>query len=250
MGRYHQAVRNRVPIISQARCFRLSDSEHIIAILNSTMMIGQLVASFGFYPSKSPQFYLAAVYIFGLVSIFGMIIAIRGLIETHNAQRKMNELELENSQREIQENGLYFIGNVLYVIGSWLFLPKDATDVHKSTAGAWCYLIGSLMFAMAAFVNALGVAICESFGHRKLMKQLQVANLATSLLASMLYAIGCFGFFPSIASQACSTKWSAIVLGTDFFVAGSFIYCLSAFINHAIIRIKQGTSSATAAATP
>ena len=52
-------------------------------------------------------------------------------------------------------NLLYVVGSVIYLVGTWLYLPgvPHLGGRMPTELGAWCFIVGSLFFVYACFVN-------------------------------------------------------------------------------------------------
>ena len=52
-------------------------------------------------------------------------------------------------------NLLYVVGSVIYLVGTWLYLPGVPHLLGRmpTELGAWCFIVGSLFFVFACFVN-------------------------------------------------------------------------------------------------
>ncbi len=81
-------------------------------------------------------------------------------------------------QLEVIAAGGYLIGTLLFTVGSILFL----SSVGLTTAGAWCFVLGSLLFLIAASVNVLQIVEASSLLTLQLMNLTAVSFVAGSVL--------------------------------------------------------------------
>ena len=65
----------------------------------------------------------------------------------------------------------YVLGTVLFTVGSVFFLSR----IGWVTAGAWCFVVGSLLFVLGAAVNVLQIVRAESLVTLQLMNLTAIA---------------------------------------------------------------------------
>lgn len=141
---------------------------------------------------------------------------------------------------EFWENVLYVFGGVVFLIGSFLYMPdaeekcflKDGSSTCSSISqevnkndreffGSTLFIVGSCIFAMAAFVNAMGQRRHDSWTANMLA-------LITSfyLGGSMLYAMGSMCFLPDLG---CDDRMLAV--GAWMFISGSIMFVIGSLLS-------------------
>lgn len=136
---------------------------------------------------------------------------------------------------EAWENSLYAAGSWAYLLGSVLYYPaedrykqleelKDVSLVQYSNlfqrelSGTILFIVGSFLFAFAAFTNALNQRKFGEWSSRML-------TIVTALYlgGSILFAMGSVGFLPNIGSSATLLTLAAwcFVIGSSLFLVGS-----------------------------
>lgn len=136
---------------------------------------------------------------------------------------------------EAGENWMYFIGSWIFLIGTFLYWPKDAHHVtiekmqeyslgqyfnllEPEFEGSILFIIGSVMFAFAAFFNAM---------HQKKFDEWTGKMLSgiTSLYmgGALLFCMGSVAFLPGLG---CNEQM--VTIGAWAFIIGSVLYFIGA----------------------
>lgn len=125
-------------------------------------------------------------------------------------------------QLEVIAAGGYLLGTLLFTVGSILFL----STVGLATAGAWCFVLGSLLFLVAASVNVLQIVEASS------LLTLQLMNLtAVSFVAgSVLFTVASIPYLWSIDSAADQREIYAYLAWQYLF--GSVLFLLGGVFNY------------------
>lgn len=111
----------------------------------------------------------------------------------------------------------YIVGAICFVVGSVFFLPALQT---YSTAGAWLFIIGSLIYLGVAthdFVEAIiHYRNTRQHGRKTMLEFLTLTGYVT---ASVLFVIGSVFFLPSMFKEA----WGAwcFIIGSALFAVGA-----------------------------
>jgi len=136
---------------------------------------------------------------------------------------------------EVWENALYLVGSALYLVGSILYLPARVGVVHMSMLSVslsqvcdnsklsdgqhlatWLFVVGSFLFVLAAFLNALNPRRSDETSSRLL-----TATTSSYMIGSLLFAVGSIAFLPRLG---CGED--LVDLGAWCFVAGSAFFLL------------------------
>jgi len=186
--------------------------------------------------------------IFFVTSVIGSLISGHAVLESrsflvthagslteHSRQEQIDEVG--QTRRELVENFLYFLSGITFSVGSILFLPSvyDIDGHLVGTEGTALFLTGSLLLAMAAYVNSLSVVVKGTLSSNPLPVQLGIFSLFTTLAGSILYSMGSMGYFPEVGAD--ESEWPA--WGTALYIIGAVMYVMSGGINLLIAYIKK-----------
>jgi len=138
---------------------------------------------------------------------------------------------------ECYENALYLLGSWVFLIGTVLYWPEkahhDSAEYLKSMAfgvyfnlfspefeGTILFIIGSLFFAMAAFINGLNLRAFDSWGQKML-----TASTSLYMAGSLLFVMGSVAFLPDLGCNEQMLTIGAIcyIVGSVMFTAGGVI---------------------------
>lgn len=191
-----------------------------------------VVGSYCFLPqfSKDVPVFLAGCILYVIGGAIFMGISIYTLVEALVHHRSFT--------MEVFENILYVIGSWLFLAGTVLYWPKKAhydyiEEMKDFSLGQYfnffspefegtiMFALGSVLFAFAAFTNALN--------HRKFeeeMSQMLTAVTTIDMAGDMLFIIGSVAFLPDLG---CNSKMLAI--GAWAFIAGSVLFVVGALIS-------------------
>jgi hypothetical protein len=116
----------------------------------------------------------------------------------------------------------YVLGTILFTVGSIFFLSA----VGWVTAGAWAFIIGSLLFVLGAGVNVLQIVRAES----RLTLQLMNQTALTFVVGSVLFAVASIPYlWPAVPEPYqrilyAFLAWQSLVGSLLFFLGGLFNY--------------------------
>jgi len=138
------------------------------------------------------------------------------------------------------ENILYLVGSWVFFWGTFLYWPKKAhTDIVEAMKdmslgqqlnlfspefeGTLLFILGSAMFAFAAFVNALNQRHFE-----ELIGKLLTASTSLYMAGSILFCMGSVAFLPDLGcnDQMLTIGAWCFIIGSAFFTIGG---CLSLY---------------------
>jgi hypothetical protein len=138
---------------------------------------------------------------------------------------------------DFYENVLYLVGGTIFTVGSVLYMPdedkkcileegehecaaisQEVNKYDKEFFGSVLFIAGSFVFALAAFVNAVGQRRYDLWTHNML-------SLITGfyLCGSMLFAMGSMCFLPDLGCDQRMVGVGAwmFIFGSILFLAGS-----------------------------
>lgn len=139
---------------------------------------------------------------------------------------------------EASENFMYLVGSWLYLVGTFLYWPaeghyKEMADIKELSLGQYfnffepefegtvLFAVGSVLFAFAAFVNALNIRHFDDWTSIAL-------SAITSLYmgGSLLFAMGSVAFLPNLG---CGEQMIAI--GAWCFIIGSVLFLIGSLLS-------------------
>lgn len=216
---------------SKGRTALLAYSIEILDIIAGLIFV---VGSFCFLPAYSRELY---VFLLGCyLYIVGSVIYV--VISTFAVTESVHETGYDSL--ESFEHMLYLVGSWIFLIGTILYWPEEADYDHiewmKGLApgvyfnlmspefeGTLLFILGSLVFVMAAFVNGLNQKQFDSA-----QNQLLAAITSLYMAGSLLFVMGSVAFLPELGcnEQMVTIGAVAFIVGSMFYVIGG---CLSLY---------------------
>jgi len=204
----------------------------VLELLDISAGIIFVIGSVCFLPpySDDVQVFLAGCLLFVIGGVIYLIICSCSLSEAL-AEKGFWTLEAA-------ENGLYLFGSWLFVVGTFLYWPEKARWEHiedlkglslgqyfnlfdPEFEGTLFFIAGSVLFAFAAFFNALNQREFNLWPSKLLS-----AITSLYLGGSLLFAMGSVAFLPNMG---CGKQM--LQIGAWCFIIGSFLFltggCLS-----------------------
>lgn len=138
------------------------------------------------------------------------------------------EYDIMDLNNERLEKLLYLVGAIIFAIGTFQWQHprtsgKYMFSTEKHAVLGWAitlFIIGSALFVLAAFLNALSLATKQLT-----FTKWAVVTCTVYELGGILFVIGSVCFMPN---QHCGEFME--VLGAWNFILGSFCYCLGGFV--------------------
>lgn len=205
-----------------------------VDILAATIM---LIGSACFLPtfSSDHQIFLMGCLFFVLATTLFLGLSIFTLCEA------VYEKGIESF--EACENSLYVAGSLLFNAGTVLYWPEEAdwpiTLASRELApgqyfnwfspefeGTVLFIIGSLLYAMAAYVNGLSVTKFDTP-----MRKMYVATTTCYMVGALLFVMGSVAFLPELGCGSRMEEFGAVL-----FVIGSLFYLIGGMIS--LIRVS------------
>lgn len=116
----------------------------------------------------------------------------------------------------------YLVGTLLFTAGSLFFLSWwDWT-----TLGAWCFVIGSLLFVVGAAVNVLEIFKASSF----ITMQLMNLTAVTFVVGSTLFVVASIPYLWTVESSSDRKTLFAFLAAQ--YLAGSMLFFLGGVFNY------------------
>lgn len=216
-------------------------SAYAIEILDVVAALMFVPGSVCFLPRFSRQegYLLLGCRIFVVASIIYCVISLLALGEAISLKG--------HTSFEVWENTLYLAGSLAYLVGSLLYIPVapntsmlealanlgrampkmslaelcDSLDGGHQMAGTILFIIGSVLFALAAFTNALNLRKFDD-----LSSKLLTATTSSYLVGSLLFAMGSISFIPHLG---CGE--SMVALGASNFIVGSIFFLIGSVVS-------------------
>lgn len=194
--------------------------ETINAVLYKLGGLVFIAGSIMFFPALEKYQDIGA-WTFFIGSLLYLVVTVHDMAEVHHNWRvghgRGREILLE-----FFAAGSYLLGTLLFTVGSIFFL----SDVGWTIAGAWCFVLGSLLFVAGAGVNVLQIVKADS------LLTLQLSNLtAVSFVAgSILFTVASIPYLWHVASASdkitlyAFLAWQYLIGSALFFLGGIFNY--------------------------
>ena len=116
----------------------------------------------------------------------------------------------------------YLFGTVLFTIGSVLFF----NDIDQTIAGAWCFIVGSLLFVVGSSINILQILRSDNIITMQLMN-LTAVSFVVGLVLFMVASIPYLWDFQAQSDQTHMFRflaWQYLAGSCLFFLGGLFNY--------------------------
>lgn len=222
----------------QFHCFTRQESPFpssafVIETLDLVASVIFLVGSFCFLPhyAKDLEVFLAGCILFVVGAVMLLAISMFCWVEAMLHHKSACTFEA-------CEHMLYVIGSWMFVVGTILYWPTKAHYAQVKVLqdfslgqyfnlfspefeGTLLFTLGSVIFAFAAFTNALN--------HRKYeaeMSQMLTAVTTLYMGGDMLFIIGSVAFLPDVG---CNKKM--VTIGAWTFILGSALFIIGALLS-------------------
>lgn len=125
-------------------------------------------------------------------------------------------------RQEFMSAASYLLGTILFTVGSIFFLSWVGWNI----AGAWCFVIGSLLFVLGASINITRIVKAEGM----LTLQLMNYTAVTFVAGSLLFTVASVPYLWHLHNPADKTTlyaflaWQYLIGSVLFFTGGVFNY--------------------------
>lgn len=116
----------------------------------------------------------------------------------------------------------YLLGTILFLIGSIFFL----SFVEMAKAGAWCFIVGSLLFVIGACVNVLQVITSQSL----LILQLMNLTAVSFVVGSVLFTVASIPYLWNFSAVKDKEQLFAFLAWQ--YLVGSVLFLLGGIFNY------------------
>lgn len=247
--------------------------EYAMAVINILVQVGFVWGSYLFLSSDEGDLKLGdTLFIIGSVITF--VFALYALMESR--AHWINYVEAEREDRiEFWESSMFFFAGLVFMVGSFFYWPGiynwwyEGQEQHiinemeesGESHGAWCFILGSLLFLIASMFNAIGLGMNKEENEKNPMMTvchyIHIAALFCSQLGSVLFVAGSWMYRPVIggscpdfnaryegqaqegepvAEHACQSTGE---FGTYLYIYGSVLYLLEAILNFTNSALKH-----------
>ena len=194
--------------------------ETINAILYKIGGVLFIIGSIFFFPRFEAYADLGA-WVFFVGSLVYLVVTVHDLAEVRHHWR-LSKSHDRDTILEYAASASYVWGTVLFTVGSVFFL----SSVGWLKAGAWCFVIGSLLFVQGACINVLQIVKSSS------IKILQLMNLTaiTFVVGAVLFTVASVPYLWSVAAKSDRTTLYAFLAWQ--YLAGSVLFFLGGVFNY------------------
>ena len=194
--------------------------ETINAILYKIGGVLFIIGSIFFFPRFEAYADLGA-RVFFVGSLVYLVVTVHDLAEVRHHWR-LSKSHDRDTIFEYAASASYVWGTVLFTVGSVFFL----SSVGWLKAGAWCFVIGSLLFVLGACINVLQIVKSSS------IKILQLMNLTaiTFVVGAVLFTVASVPYLWSVAAKSNRTTLYAFLAWQ--YLAGSVLFFLGGVFNY------------------
>lgn len=197
-----------------------------------------IAGSILFFPAFEAYADLGA-WIFFAGSLLYLVVTVHDLLEVRRSFWHSSSARTSGQVLDYIAAASYVWGTILFTVGSVFFLSA----VGWVTAGAWCFVFGSLLFVVGACVNVLQIVRASS----KLTLQLMNLTAITFVVGSVLFTVASIPYLWTTAPEPFRTTlfaflaWQYLIGSLLFFVGGVFNYWRS----YIVVRDEIAAQAAT-----
>ncbi|WJS05819.1 YrhK family protein [Roseibium aggregatum] len=180
-----------------------------------------VVGSILFFPALSAYADLGA-WAFTIGSLLYLLVTSHDLVEALRYRHRQEGAPSIWDRMELQAAVAYSFGSVLFVVGSVFFLSY----VGLAYAGAWCFVLGSLVFVYGATINVLQITQAKSV----ITLQLMNFTALTFVTGSVLFTVASIPYLWTFADSVDERRTDAFLAWQ--FVAGSVLFLAGGVFNY------------------
>lgn len=204
-------------ITNRKRSYRSGSESFFWEGLNaSAYIVGALCFVMGsiFFLPALDQYSASAAWLFILGSLIYLAVTLEDFAETLNYYRH-NERYGRKTVLEFFTLGGYVIACILFLAGSIFFLPS----IFKEAWGAWCFIIGSALFAAGATISVTQITEAGTMVGLQLLNAVAICFI----LGSLLFLIPSIPYLWPIEESSFAYKLFT-------FASGQFIFASLLFL--------------------
>ncbi|MAX69406.1 MAG: hypothetical protein CMP60_06970 [Flavobacteriales bacterium] len=175
-----------------------------------------------FFPSLESQAENRGAWIFFAGSLLYLVVTAHDTYEVVSYRRQLNSSPTTSDRLELWAAGSYLLGTLLFAAGSIFFL----SFIGDYSAGAWCFILGSLLFVTGATIDVLQIVRAPNIRVLQLLNLTALAFVVGSALFVVASVPYLFKFQSSTDEQTVDTFLAAQ------FVVGSFLFLVGGVFNY------------------
>lgn len=175
-----------------------------------------------FFPSLESRAENRGAWIFLAGSLLYLVVTGHDVAEVVRYRRQLGHRPTIADRFEVWAAGSYLIGTLLFIAGSVFFLSWVGDD----SAGAWCFVLGSLLFAFGATIDVLRIVQAPD------IRLLQLLNLTalSFVVGSALFAVASVPYL--FTFQNADDERTVDTFLAAQFVVGSVLFLVGGFFNY------------------
>jgi hypothetical protein len=145
----------------------------------------------------------------------------------------VHELSCFERWFQIGKVASYFIGSVLFLMGSILYFPKYATlwDGQGAVVGSWTFFFGCIAFLLGTHGDFIDVIRVNNVG-TPFVRIVKAYNAALYCAAAGIFMLGAVFFLPDYYVISASLGCWSFIIGCVFFCVGSLVDLVFITITH------------------
>ena len=206
----------------------LNASAYVLGAL--TFVVGSV-----FFLPTFEKYSAAGAWLFIAGSLIYLAVTANDFMETVNHYRH-HPLQGKKTMLEFITSTGYVVGCILFLVGSALFLPK----VELEGWGAWCFIVGSALFAVGATINITQITQAGSLVTLQLLNAVAI----TFVIGSILFLVAAIPYlWPSHQSPLSHTLHTYLaaqfIFASVLFLLGGLVNFYRSYRSHHLHRNKE-----------
>lgn len=175
-----------------------------------------------FFPSLESRAENRGAWIFFAGSLLYLVVTDHDTTEVVRYRRQLDGPPTTSDHLEVWAAGSYLIGTLFFIAGSIFFLSW----IGDYSAGAWCFILGSLLFAVGATIDVLQIVRAPD------IQVLQLLNLTalSFVVGSALFAVASVPYL--FTFQNGDDERTVDTFLAAQFVVGSVLFLVGGFFNY------------------
>ena len=212
--RLHDLTRERADLRAH---FRWETINAVLYIIGGIVFI---IGSILFFPNFEKYADIGALtFFFG--SLLYLVVTGHDMAEVHR-HWQTNNYHNRNEILEYTAAASYIWGTILFTVGSVFFV----STVGWYHAGAWCFIIGSMLLVLGASINVLQIVQSHSI----ITLQLMNLTAVTFVVGSVLFTVASVPYLWDV--KADPTRTTLYTFLAWQYVTGSVLFLLGGVFNY------------------
>lgn len=206
-------------------------AERLHAVVEAGYLVASLLFFFGtirFFPIEGIEDFALGCRLYEVGSLMFMVLTFYTELDGYKARQRADE-QRNVTLRELIEQLLYCVGSFVFLVGTFLFDPPFVRALSSSSgrpagqienAAAVLFMIGSFMFSLGSYVNALSIFEAPRFFRKHL-----ITVTTCYQFGGLFFIAGTMGYVHAFEPNA-TMRWFATwmyMVGCFCYVAGSFL---------------------------